>query len=246
MKALIMAAGYATRLYPLTENQPKPLLPVAGKPIIEYIIKKLEAFTEIDTIYVVTNNKFHTHFEQWRDTFSYTIPIEIINDGTLTNDDRLGAIGDMHYVIKEKNVDDDLVVVAGDNLFDFELSTLRNFAADKGIVICSYDVDDKKLATQYGIVSLDDSGKVVSFVEKPADPPSTLAALGIYVFKKDKVALVRKYVAEGNNTDAPGYFIQWVYKVEDVYSYVFHGNWYDIGDLKSYEAANELYEKMHN
>ena len=243
MKALIMAAGYATRLYPLTENQPKPLLPVAGKPIIEYIIEKIESFTNIDKIYVVTNNKFHTHFEKWKDKFSYKIPIEIINDGTLTNDDRLGAIGDMHYVVTNKNIDDDLLVVAGDNMFDFDLGQLRDFSQDKGIVICAYDVEDFSLATQYGIVSVGDDGKVNSFVEKPADPPSTLAALGLYVFKQDKLPLLRRYVSEGNNTDAPGYFIQWAYKVDDVYSYVFNGQWYDIGDLKSYESANKLYEQ---
>lgn len=244
MKALIMAAGYATRLYPLTENQPKPLLPVAGKPIIEYIIEKLEAFSNIDTIYVVTNNKFYSHFEEWKRSFAYRIPIEIINDGTLTNDDRLGAIGDMHYVITHKNTNDDLLVVAGDNLFDFDLGKLRDFSRDKGIVICAYDVGDYSLATRYGIVSVDAQGKVVSFVEKPAQPPSTLAALGVYLFKRDKIALLRKYVREGNNTDAPGYFIQWAYKVDDVYSYVFHGQWYDIGDLKSYEAANKLYAQI--
>ncbi len=243
MKALIMAAGYATRLYPLTENQPKPLLPVAGKPIIEYIIEKIESFPNIDKIYVVTNNKFHIHFEEWKDKFSYKIPIEIINDGTLTNDDRLGAIGDMHYVVTNKNIDDDLLVVAGDNLFDFDLAKLRDFSQDKGIVICAYDVEDFSLATQYGIVSVGNDGKVTSFVEKPADPPSTLAALGLYVFKQDKLPLLRRYVNEGNNTDAPGYFIQWAYKVDDVYSYVFHGQWYDIGDLKSYESANKLYEQ---
>ncbi len=242
MKALIMAAGYAVRLYPLTKDKAKPLLPIAGKPIIEYIIDKLEAFSQIDTIYVVTNNKFYDLFVKWAKDFDYHKPIEIINDGTLTNEDRLGAIGDMHYVIKNKKIRDDLIVIAGDNLFDFDLGKLRDYAQDKKLVICAYDVKDEKLATQYGILSVDDTGKVISFVEKPSQPPSTLAALGIYLFKSDAVGLVDKYVRQGNNQDAPGYFIQWVYKTENVYAYAFDGSWYDIGDLKSYEDANKVYK----
>ena len=239
MKAIIMAAGYATRLYPLTKDKPKPLLSVGGKPIIEYIIDKLKPFQDIDTIYVVTNDKFYGHFIKWQQEFNYNIPVEILNDGTLSNDDRLGAIGDMNFVIGEKKIDDDLIVVAGDNLFDFDLNKLKEFSLDKNIVICAYDVNDYKLATQYGIVSVEDDGKVVSFVEKPQNPPSTLAALGIYVFKKGKVPLISKYINDGNIADAPGYFIQWAYKNDEVYSYIFNGVWYDIGDLKSYQTADK-------
>ncbi|MCD6459302.1 nucleotidyltransferase family protein [bacterium] len=244
MKAVIMAAGYATRLYPLTKDKPKPLLPVGGKPIIEYIIGKLEVFENIDTVYVVTNDKFYSHFCKWQNEFDYHIPVEILNDGTLSNDDRLGAIGDMNFVITEKNIDDDLIVVAGDNLFDFDLAKLKNFSADKNIVICAYDVNDYKLATQYGIVSLDSNGKVISFVEKPENPPSTLAALGIYLFKKNKVSLITKYINDGNTADAPGYFIQWAYKNDEVYSYIFKGVWYDIGDLISYQRADKKFKEQ--
>ncbi|RJP58020.1 MAG: nucleotidyltransferase family protein [Candidatus Auribacter fodinae] len=243
MKALIMAAGYATRLYPLTKDKAKPLLDVGGKPIIEYIIAKLEAFKEIDTIYVVTNDKFHHQFEQWAEKFAYHKPIEIINDGTLSNDDRLGAIGDINFSIQQKKINDDLLVVAGDNLFDFDLAKLKQFSTDKKLVICTYDVGDLALATQYGIISMDAAGKVVLFVEKPKNPPSTQAALGIYLFKKEAVPLIAEYINQGMKQDAPGYFIQWVYKAEDVYAYSFDGTWYDIGDLASYEKANELFSK---
>ncbi len=245
MKAIIMAAGYAVRLYPLTKDKAKPLLPVADKPIIEYIVQKLEVFDEIDGIYVVTNDKFHKQFQQWAQVFSYRKPIEIINDGTLNNDDRLGAIGDMNFVIEQKNIQDDLIVMAGDNLFDFDLAELKKNFIEKKIVICAYDVSDIELAKQYGILSVDEDGKVVSFVEKPSDPPSTLAALGIYLFKKDMVPLVKKYIDGGNNSDAPGYFVQWVYKEEDVFAHVFTGTWYDIGDLKSYELANKFYRNIN-
>ncbi len=245
MKAIIMAAGYAVRLYPLTKDKAKPLLPVANKPIVEYIIEKLEVFDEIDAIYVVTNDKFHKQFKQWAKDFSYKKTIEIINDGTLNNDDRLGAIGDMDFVIEQKNIQDDLIVMAGDNLFDFDLDKLKKSFVDKKLVICAYDVSDIELAKQYGILGVDNDGKVVSFVEKPSNPPSTLAALGIYLFKKDRVPLVKKYIESGNNSDAPGYFVQWVYKEEDVFAHVFNGTWYDIGDLKSYELANEFYGNIN-
>lgn len=243
MKALIMGAGYAVRLYPLTKDKAKPLLPVAQKPIIEYIIEKLEVFSEIDRIYVVTNNKFYNQFKEWAENFSYHKPIEIINDGTLSNEDRLGAIGDIHYVVSTKNVTDDLIIIAGDNLFDFDLGKLKEYFVSKKLVICAYDVKDKELAKKYGIVSIDSKGRVISFVEKPAVPPSTFAALGIYLFKHDAVDLFEQYVSEGNNRDAPGYFIQWAYQRTDVYAYPFQGTWYDIGDLASYEQANKVYEK---
>ncbi|MCB1195881.1 nucleotidyltransferase family protein [bacterium] len=244
MKAIIMAAGYATRLYPLTENKAKPLLPIAGKPIIEYIIDKLEVFDAIDAIYVVTNQKFHRQFEEWAHVYSYKKPIEIINDGTLSNDDRLGAIGDMNFVIKQKKIDDDLIVVAGDNIFDFSLEALKQFSKNKNLVICAYNVGDIKLASRYGIVSVNQNAQVTSFVEKPAQPPSTLAALGIYLFKRGAVSLIKRYIDEGNNQDAPGFFVQWVYKVEDVYAYVFNGQWFDIGDLESYNHADAIYRSL--
>jgi len=244
MKALIMAAGYAVRLYPLTQNQPKPLLPIAGKPIIEYIIEKLEVFQEIDEIYVVTNNKFYPHFLNWNEKYKSNKKIEILNDGTLSPEDRLGAIGDINFTIKNKKINDDLLIIAGDNLFDFGLKELKEYFQNKQLVICAYDVGDIELSKKYGILSVNGNGKVYSFLEKPAQPPSTLAALGIYLFKKDKLSLIDRYLNEGNNHDAPGFFIQWAYQVEDVYAYVFKGNWYDIGDMISYKKADDFYNKL--
>ncbi len=241
MKAIIMAAGYAVRLYPLTENQPKPLLPINGKPIIEYIIEKIDVFSEIDEIYVVTNNKFYPHFLNWVAQFQSNKKIEILNDGTLSAEDRLGAIGDIDFTIRSKKINDDLLIIAGDNLFDFSLNDVKEFFNNKDLVICAFDVGDNELSKKYGILSVNGDGKVYSFVEKPSNPPSTLAALGIYLFKKDKLNLIEKYLSEGNNKDAPGFFIQWVYKVEDVYAYVFNGNWYDIGDMISYKKADEFF-----
>ena len=242
MDAIILAAGYATRLYPLTENTPKPLLNVAGKPIIEHIIKKLEAINEIDKIYVVTNDKFEQHFKSWLDNFDARKPIEIINDGTKSNEDRLGALGDVHHAISQKNLYNDIIVVAGDNLFELSLSDVTNFFKKrKSNVIVLHDVKDFELAKHYGIVEVENS-IVVNFEEKPLAPKSTLASTGIYLFPKKTISLIKKYIAQGNNADKTGSFIEWLHKREKVYSYTTNKKWYDIGNMEQLEKANKHYK----
>ena len=155
MDAIILAAGYATRLYPLTKDMPKPLLDVAGKPMIEHIIKKLEQSDEVNNIYIVTNNKFHKHFNQWLHSFDANKPIEIVNDGTTSNDDRLGALGDIHYVIKSKNIENDTIIVAGDNLFEVSLHDIINiFKKRKHNFIVLHDVKNIDIAKNYGVVEV--------------------------------------------------------------------------------------------
>ena len=243
MYAIILAAGYATRLYPLTENTPKPLLNVAGKPIIEHIIKKLEVINEVDKIYIVTNNKFEQHFKNWLDDFDAQKPIEIINDGTKSNEDRLGALGDVHYVISQKNIDNDVIVVAGDNLFELSLSDVFNlFKKKKSNVIVLHDVKNFELAKHYGIVEIENN-IIVNFEEKPSVPKSTLVSTGIYLFPKKTLSLIKKYVAQGNNPDKTGSFIEWLYKREKVYSYATDKKWYDIGNTEQLEKANKYYKE---
>ena len=243
MDAIILAAGYATRLYPLTENTPKPLLNVAGKPIIEHIIKKLEAINEIDKIYIVANNKFEQHFRNWLAAFDAQKPIEIINDGTESNEDRLGALGDVHYIISQKNIDNDVIVVAGDNLFELSLSDVFNlFKKKKSNVIVLHDVRDFELAKHYGIVEVENN-IVVNFEEKPAAPKSTLASTGIYLFPKRTLSLIKKYIVQGNNPDKTGSFIEWLHKRDIVYSYVTDKKWYDIGNAEQLEKANKSYKE---
>ena len=241
MDAIILAAGYATRLYPLTENMPKPLLNVAGKPIIEHIIKKLEAVDEINKIYIVTNDKFEQHFRNWLADFDAQKPIQIINDGTKSNKDRLGAVGDVHYIISRKNIDTDIIVVAGDNLFELQLIDVYNFFKKrKSNVIVLHDVKDFELAKHYGIVKAENN-IVVNFEEKPAAPKSTLASTGVYLFPKKTISLIKKYIMQGNNPDKTGSFIEWLHKREKVYSYVTDKKWYDIGDTVQLEKANNDY-----
>lgn len=243
MHAIILAAGYATRLYPLTKDKPKPLLDVAGKPIIEHIIRKLEQIEAVDRIYVVTNARFEQHFREWLKNFLTSKPIEIINDGTTSNEGRLGALGNIHSLINEKNLNDDIIVVAGDNLFELSLADVHNFFKKrKSNVIVLHDVQDLDLAKQYGIVEVDSNKLVVNFVEKPINPKSTLASTGIYIFPKKTIELIKKYIAQGNNPDKTGNFIEWLHKREKVHSYVTEKKWYDIGSPEQLEKANRHYK----
>ncbi len=243
MKALIMAAGYATRLYPLTKDRAKPLLPIAGKPIIDYSTAAMDAVREIDHVYLVTNSRFSASFREWAGERkkSMRAPIEVIDDGTVSDDDKLGAIGDIRFVIEREKIDDDLLVVLGDNLFDLDLKDIVRFFREKGTTVAAYDVRTKEAAKLYGIVAVDRSSRVVDFLEKPPDPPSTLAAIGMYLFPREKLKLFRVYEEEGNKMDAPGYYIKWLYQREAVYAYAFSGIWYDIGDLEMYRKAEALY-----
>ena len=243
MDAIILAAGYATRLYPLTENTPKPLLNVAGKPIIEHIIKKLDEIDSVDKIYIITNDKSEHQFTKWLHSFYAEKPIEIINDGTKSNEDRLGALGDIHHAINSKNLDNDIIVIAGDNLFELSLMDVANFFKKrKSNVIVLHDVKDFELAKQYGIVEVNNN-IIVNFEEKPISPKSTLASTGIYLFPKKTISLIKKYIAQGNNPDKTGSFIEWLYKREKVYSYVTEKKWYDIGSIEQLERANKYYKQ---
>ena len=243
MDAIILAAGYATRLYPLTENTPKPLLNVAGKPIIEHIIGKLTQINSVNKIYIVTNDKFEQHFRKWLSNSSAENPIEIINDGTKSNEDRLGALGDIHHAITKKNLENDIIVVAGDNLFDMPLTDVANFfKKKKSNVIVLHDVKDIELAKHYGIVELKE-GVIVNFEEKPLRPKSTLASTGIYFFPKKTLPLIKKYIDQGNNPDKTGSFIEWLHKRDVVHSYITDKKWYDIGSIEQLERADKEYNK---
>lgn len=244
MDAIILAAGYAVRLHPLTENMPKPLLNVAGKPIVEHIIRKLEEINSLNKIYIVTNGKFEQHFRKWLADFDAGKPVEVINDGTDSNESRLGALGDIHYAISAKSIDNDILVVAGDNLFELALSEVANFfRKKKSNVIVLHDVKDFELARNYGIVELASANLIVNFEEKPASPKSTLASTGIYLFPKKTISLIKKYIAQGNDPDKTGSFIEWLHKRDKVYSFITDKKWYDIGSIEQLEKAGKYYRQ---
>ena len=247
MKVIILAAGYATRLYPLTLTQPKPLLPVAGQPMVEYVLDNLAPIGGIDRIYVVTNNKFAGHFQKWADHYAATkakLNFTIVNDGSTDDTNKLGAIGDINYVLKTQNVDDDIMVVAGDNLFSKKLEGFGQFCREKNApVLALYDVGNLEEIKKYNSISLDDQGRITYFEEKPRNPTSTLTGIALYYYPKQTLPLIRQYIAEGNNPDQPGRLIQWLYPRTPVFTWKVPGIWYDIGSKETLEEANKSFAK---
>ncbi|OYQ65186.1 nucleotidyltransferase family protein [Aerococcus sp. 1KP-2016] len=242
MKAIILAAGYATRLYPLTKNQPKPLLKVGNQTILDSIVEKMVAVEELDEIFIVTNDKFHTHFETWAKDSTYDIKLTVINDGTLSNEDRLGALGDIHFVIEQAKVEDDLMIAAGDNLFGFSLVDLVSFYKEhQGNAISIYKEEDLKQLVRGGTADIDENGKIIGFEEKPAQVNYPYAVPTFYIIQKEDLPLFDAYQKEGYNMDANGNFIPYLLEHSTVYGFVFNEYRYDIGTLERYEQVQKLF-----
>jgi glucose-1-phosphate thymidylyltransferase len=233
MKALILAAGYATRLRPLTDSIAKPLLPVGDRPMVDWILDRI-AETSADEVHLVTNARFAADFQRW----AADKDVQVHDDGTTSNQDRLGAIGDIDFVA----LDDDLLVIASDNLFDYSLADYESYWRGKGgSCIAVYDVGDRELAKKYGLVDVDADDRVTNFVEKPEHPPTTLCATATYLYTREHAALIPTYLREGNPPDQPGNFIAWLHTRAPVYAYRFPGEWYDIGDqAQLLEADNRM------
>jgi glucose-1-phosphate thymidylyltransferase len=243
VKAIVLAAGYATRLRPLTDTIPKMLLPLAGRPMLEYLLQRIEAVAEIDGIHIVTNARFAGDFAGWATDRSGLRPISVWNDGTTSNEDRLGAIGDIRFTIEEAGLEgEELLVVAGDNLIEYSLEDYVRFWREKGegAAIAVHHVADPELIKQYGVVELDDDDRVVSLEEKPDRPRSDLAATAAYLYRAEQAALITPYLDEGNPADAPGNFVVWLYPRAPVYAYRFEGGWMDIGDPRQLLEADNL------
>ncbi|MBU1726152.1 MAG: nucleotidyltransferase family protein [Candidatus Omnitrophica bacterium] len=247
MKALILAAGYATRLYPLTKNFPKSLLKVKDKPIIDYILEKVLLVPGIDEIVVVTNSKFAVQFRKWARLQQAGKRISVLDDLTKSNETRRGAVGDIHFAIDKKRMKDDLLVIGGDNLFDGDLNKLISFAKKKnGPVIGVYDIKSKHEATKYGVIKLNRGKRIVEFREKPSKPQSTLVGMCLYYFPKQKLDLVKEYIKDKKGKrDATGFYIEWLRKKVDIYGYALSGKWYDIGDYKFYNQAKDVFGLKH-
>ena len=232
MVALILAAGYATRLTPLTDDMPKHLLPVGGRPMLDWVLDKIRD-AAIDEIHLVTNARFAGQFERW----AAGTGVIVHDDGTTSNDDRLGAIGDIAFV----GLDDDLLAIAGDNLFDYSLADFVEFWRGKGgSAVAVYDVGDLELVRKYSIVELDADDRIVDFVEKPEHPTTTLAATAAYLYTREHARLVPTYLAEGNSPDQPGNYVAWLQRRAPVYGYRFRGEWHDIGDAAQLLEADNL------
>jgi glucose-1-phosphate thymidylyltransferase len=213
---------------------------IAGRPAIEHIINRVEEIPEIDEILVVTNEKFFKQFQDWQGGFSSKKAIKVLSDKTLTEDDRLGAIGDIDFVISREKISEDLLVIAGDNLFQLGLREFVDFAVRKlpAFSIGTYNLKDKEAVKRYSQVTVDADSKIIKFEEKPRQPSATLVAKCIYFFPKDKLDLISEYVNSGNSVDAPGHYISWLCRKYPVYAFTFTGMWYDIGDVEIYKRAD--------
>jgi len=245
MKALILAAGYATRLYPLTKEYPKPLLKVGHRPIIDYIIDKLERVKDIDEIIVITNSKFISRFRNWMAQLKIKKRISLVDDLTRDHTDRRGAIGDMIFAIDKKQIKDDLLVIGGDNLFDGTLREFLHFAKTNkpNPVIGTYNIRYASNAKDYGVIKLNRKNKITDFKEKPKNPKSTLVAMCLYYFPKEKLGLFKEYInTKTDKHDATGFYIDWLRKKVPVYGFIFAGRWYDIGHHKFYNEAKENFK----
>jgi glucose-1-phosphate thymidylyltransferase len=243
MKAIVLAAGYATRLYPLTLDRPKALLEVGGRPMLDHVLDRLQAM-DVDETIVVTNEKFFPQFEEWARTKS---DVSVVNDGTTSNDDRLGAIGDMGFVIGRLGIDDDLVVVAGDNLFAEDVSGFARYGMSVAApVLAVHDVGDLSRMHEYNQIEIDSENRIVFFEEKPADARTTLAGVALYFYPRGVLPLIRQYLADGNNPDQPGRLIQWLYPRTPVYTWRLPGKWYDIGSAETLQEADRIFSQSRS
>ncbi len=248
MNVLILAAGYATRLYPLTLNKAKPLLEVAGKPMLEWVLDNLAPVPDIDRVYVVTNNKFADDFQSWADTYSARNPrlqFTIVNDGSTSDTDKLGAIGDIHLVINRENLlDTDLLVVAGDNLFSESLESFVAEARKHSACLALYDVGDLEAIKKYNNIQTDSEGIITHFEEKPANPTGTMTGIALYYYSASVLPMLNTYIEGGNNPDQPGRFVQWLYQRTPVHTAVVPGIWFDIGAKETLEEADVIFKEF--
>ena len=237
MKCIILAAGYATRLYPLTENFPKPLLEVGGKPILDWLIADLRPVTE--EFLVVTNHKFAGHFAEWAG--GHSEKITVIDDGTCTNETRLGAVKDIQLAAKDIRKED-VFVMAGDNVLDFSLLPFIRFAQEKGTscVMCHEEHDLAHLQ-RTAVITMDSEGRITSYEEKPREPRGTLAVPPFYYYTAQDVQRIGQALESGCGYDAPGSFAAWLSRQVPMHAWKMTGHRHDIGDMASYEAVKESY-----
>jgi len=248
MKVIILAAGYATRLYPLTLTRPKPLLPIADKPMIEHVLDNLAPIAGIDRVYVATNAKFADAFRGWAAQYRATksrVEFTVCNDGSTDDSNKLGAIGDINFVLSNQNVDDDLIIVAGDNLFSEKLGDFGRFCREKNApVLALYDVGDLEQIKKYNAISLDGEGRITFFEEKPKNPTSTLTGIALYFYPQHTLSLIREYIRDGNNPDQPGRLVQWMYLRVPFFTWIVPGLWFDIGSKETLDEADRVFLKL--
>ena len=234
MKCILLCAGYATRMYPLTENFSKPLLDIKGKALIDYLIEDLDSNNLIDEYVIVSNHKFINHFIDWKNNHKNT-NITVLDDGSISNETRLGAVKDIEFAIEETKINDDVLVLAGDNILDFSLKGFIDFASKKnGNAVMRYYESELARLQRTGVAVIDSDDKIIEMAEKPKEPKSNWAIPPFYIFKKECLNEIKNGIESGCKTDAPGGFIEWFCKRNDLYAYEMPGKRIDIGNLEDY------------
>ncbi len=241
MKCLVLAAGYATRLYPLTENFPKPLLEVRGKTILDWLIDDIDGLGLVDEYVVISNHKFAHHFDAW--AAKKMQKITVVDDGTSSNETRLGAVRDIQFAMDKLGLDDDMLVIAGDNLLDFSLTEFIRYAKEKNTscIMRYFEASTEKLKKS-GVVSVDEADRIIEMVEKPAQPKAPWCCPPFYYYTKADAKLVETGIANGCGVDAPGSYIAWLCTQVPVHAMEMPGKRYDIGNLESYQQVQEDYK----
>ena len=244
MKSIILAAGYATRLYPLTENFPKPLLKAGNKSILDRLIDDIDSVEKIDEHIIISNHKFIKNFEEWKKNRSFNKKVTILDDGSTENDNRLGAVKDIAFAIEKCGINDEILVLAGDNILDFSLKEFISYQNGKksSCIMRHFEKELKKLQ-KTGVATIDSEDKVLKMQEKPEEPESNWAVPPFYIYKKEDLPCIVKAVNDGTcAVDAPGDFIAWFCSERPVYAWQMTGHRHDIGDLKSYEEAQKIFQ----
>lgn len=246
MKAIVLVAGYASRLYPLTLNTPKALLTLNNITLLDYLMEKVSELDVIDEVILVSNQKFYQNFLDWQKTYTGNKKITILNDGTTTNENRLGAIGDTEFAIKKLNIDDEIMLLVSDNYFTFSLKDFYNFYLEKQsdcILVTEFE-DLEYLGKHFACVKVNEQNQITGMVEKPGGIPDTnIGAYASYIYTKESVRMIKEYLEQGNNKDAPGNFPSWLYTRKPVFAYPFQGECYDIGTIEVYNSLNEKLSK---
>jgi len=245
MRAVILAGGYARRMWPLTKNKPKPLLPIAGRPMLDYVLASLEPLPTLEEIFISTNMRFQSQFKKYLEGVRTRKRLRLFVEDSRSEEEKLGSVGALGHLIRENNINDELLVVGGDNIFSFRMTDfIEYFQTKKTNVIALYDLGDLEKARLYGVVHIDEEFRIIDFQEKPRNPESTLVSTACYAFTRKGVRNVLRYLEEGNDPDKMGHFIEWLCKHDEVYGFVFTGIWFDIGSLESYEAADKYFSSL--
>lgn len=247
MKALILAAGYGTRLYPLTRDRPKPLLPVGGRPLLDPLAENLDRVEGVEEILLVVNGRFEQELRSWAERARGAVgtPLTVLSNGTREPEERLGAVGDMAFVVDRAAPDDDLLVVAGDNLFEFEIDDMVRAAARRPSADAVVAVERRESTAgleRSGVAVVDDDGWIRRFVEKPRRPPGRTAAAPLHLYGRETLPLFGQYVEAGGETDAPGHFLEWLVPRRDVWAWTMPAPRHDIGTRESYRETRKHFE----